>query len=113
MLTNNEIHLTVSSMNEALVQPRNNEETPVRVSISEAAALFGVHARTVRRAISAGELRYVIVRGRYKIHFGSLVSWSQKAPTVRNKRDNQGIGQWVDQWKIKNIKFSPRPPTVE
>jgi hypothetical protein len=29
---------------------------------------------------------------------------------VRNKRDAKGIGQWVGQWKIKNPKFSPRPP---
>lgn len=100
-------------MNELPAQPRNIEESPVRVSVSEAASLFGVNARTVRRALTTGELRYVIVRGRYKIHFGSLVSWSQKAPTVRNKRDNKGIGQWVDQWKIRNTKFSPRPPTAE
>jgi hypothetical protein len=54
----------------------------------------------------------VVVRGRYKVHFGSLVAWSQRAPTVRNKRDTQGIGQWVDQWKVRNTKFSPRPPNA-
>jgi len=82
----------------------------VRVSISEAARLFGVNPRTIRRAIASGELRYVVVQGRYKLHFGSLVSWSQRTVTARNKRDAQGIGQWVDQWKIKNPKFSPREP---
>lgn len=95
--------------------PNANPESsdPVRVSISEAARLFGIHARTIRRAISTGEIRYIVVRGRYKIHFGSLVSWSQQSAGVRRKRDEKGIGQWVDQWKIKNVKFSPREPGVK
>ena len=89
---------------------KETQSSDVRVSIGEAARLFGIHARTIRRAITAGEIRYIVVRGRYKLHFGSLVSWSQRAATVRNKRDAKGIGQWVDQWKITNTKFSPRPP---
>jgi len=84
----------------------------VRVSIGEASRLFGIHARTIRRAIALGELRYIVVRGRYKVHFGSLVAWSQRTATVRNKRDAKGIGQWVDQWKISNTKFSPHPPSI-
>lgn len=90
--------------------PEIKESNSVRVSISEAARLFGVNPRTVRRAIRAGEIRYIVVRGRYSILFESLVAWSQRQVTVRNKRDTQGIGQWVDQWKIRNPKFSPRPP---
>ena len=86
------------------------EETIVRVSVSEASRLFGVHQRTIRRAITDGKIRYIVVRGRYRLHFGSLVKWSQDQPIVRNKRDETGIGQWVDSWKIKNPKFSPRPP---
>ncbi len=86
------------------------DQQDVRVSVSEAARLFGINARTIRRAITFGEIRYIVVRGRYKLHFGSLVLWSQRSVTVRNKRDSRGIGQWVDQWKIKNAKFSPRAP---
>ncbi|MEO5928017.1 MAG: helix-turn-helix domain-containing protein [Patescibacteria group bacterium] len=86
------------------------EATAVRVSVSEAARLFGVNPRTIRRAMAAGEVRYIVVRGRYSIHFESLVNWSQRQTTVRNKRDSKGIGQWVDHWKIKNPKFSPRAP---
>jgi excisionase family DNA binding protein len=82
----------------------------LRLSISEAAKLFGVNPRTIRRAIATGEIRYIVVRNRYKLHFGSLVSWSQRTTTVRNKRDKQGLGQWVETWKIRNPKFSPRPP---
>lgn len=94
----------------ALTQNASAETNAVRVSISEAARLFGVNPRTIRRAIAAGEIRYIIVRGRYAILFESLVNWSQRQATVRNKRDANGIGQWVDQWKIKNPKFSPRTP---
>jgi len=35
----------------------------IRVSISEAAKLFGVNAQTIRRAISAQEVTYIIVAG--------------------------------------------------
>lgn len=90
----------------------HRDSAAVRVSVSEAARLFGVHQRTVRRAIADGVVRYIVVRGRYKIHFGSLVAWSQRAATVRNKRDQKGIGQWVERWAIRNPKFSPREPSV-
>lgn len=93
------------------LEPSQPEEAiAVRVSVSEAARLFGVNPRTIRRAMAAGEVRYIVVRGRYAILFESLVNWSQRQTTVRNKRDAKGIGQWVDQWKIKNPKFSPRAP---
>jgi excisionase family DNA binding protein len=90
---------------------QSTESSVVRVSVSEAARLFGVNPRTVRRAIATGDVRYIVVRGRYAIHFESLVHWSQRTITVQHKRDAKGIGQWVDQWKIKNPKFSPRSPS--
>ncbi|MCX6740481.1 MAG: helix-turn-helix domain-containing protein [Candidatus Parcubacteria bacterium] len=82
----------------------------IRVSISEAARLFGVDAKTIRRAIKTQEIRYVVVRGRYKLNFESLIKWSQRKTTVRNKSNNQGIGQYVGQWKISNKLYSPNPP---
>ena len=45
----------------------------IRVSISEAARLFGVNAQTIRRSIKAKELTYVVVANRYKINFDSLL----------------------------------------
>ena len=80
---------------------------PVRVSVSEAARLFGVDAHTIRRAIKDQELIYIVVQGRYKINFESLVTWSQNRTTVKNKMNLKGIGQFLDKWKIKNKKFSP------
>ncbi|HWQ99648.1 MAG TPA: helix-turn-helix domain-containing protein [Candidatus Methylomirabilis sp.] len=84
-----------------------------RVTLSEAARLFGIHEKTLRRALKRGDIRYVVVRGRYRLHFESLMAWSQKTATVRNKRDSRGIGQWVDRWRIRNTLYSPRPPISE
>ncbi len=91
-------------------------ETPkniIRVSVSEAAKLFGISTRTIRRAITDGEVAYVVVRGRYKLNFESLVKWSQVRPTVRNKLATTGIGQFVEHWKIRNKLFSPNPKAFE
>ncbi len=84
----------------------------IRVSISEAARLFGVNSQTIRRAIAAQEITYVIVSGRYKVNFESLVKWSQHHTTVKNKLANRGIGQFVEKWKIKNPLYSPNPKSL-
>ena len=88
-------------------------EKIIRVSVSEAGQLFGVSSKTIRQAIKAKELRYIVVRGRYKINFNSLVEWSQKSTRRANQLKNQGLGQYVDQWKIQNKKFSPNPETIK
>ncbi len=88
-------------------------QTPVRLSVSEAAKLFGVSTRTVRRAITSGEVNYIVVHGRYKIQFESLLKWSQTSTTVRNKRDKAGIGQFVEKWRIKNTLYSPNPDIID
>ena len=87
--------------------------TPIRVSISEAAKLFGINPQTVRRAIKGQEVSYVVVRGRYRVNFESLLKWSQKKTTVRNKLNATGIGQFVERWKIKNPLYSPNPKLLE
>lgn len=85
-------------------------EEVIRVSVSEAARLFGVSSKTIRRAMAEGKIRYIVVRGRYKISFASLVAWSQQSVKARTKRDHAGIGQWVEQWRIRNTLYSPRLP---
>lgn len=79
----------------------------IRVSVSEAAKLFGVSQKAIRQAIKAEEIRYIVVKGRYKINFSSLVEWSQLSTRRRNQFKKQGLGQYVDKWKITNKKFSP------
>lgn len=91
---------------------QDNQPTSIRLSVSEAARLFGVDQATIRRAIKEQKLRYVVVQNRYKITFESLVQWSQQFQTVRNKTNNRGIGQFVEQWKIKTKKYSPNPAAV-
>ena len=85
----------------------------IRLSVSEAARLFGVSQRTIRRALKTGDITYVVVQGRYKINFESLLRWSQNTTTVRNKRDDNGIGQYVGQWKVNNRLYSPNPKSLE
>ena len=93
--------------------PANHEpKEMIRVSISEAARLFGVNSQTIRRAIKDGEITYVVVAGRYKLNFESLVKWSQVRTTIKNKLMNKGIGQYVEKWKIKNPLYSPNPKSV-
>ena len=84
----------------------------IRLSISEAAKLFGVNSQTIRRAIKAQEITYVVVSGRYKLNFESLIKWSQQKITIKNKTEKFGIGQYVDKWKIKNILYSPSAKSV-
>ncbi|MFA6104988.1 MAG: helix-turn-helix domain-containing protein [Patescibacteria group bacterium] len=93
----------------------NNKEQKelIRVSISEAARLFGVNSQTIRRAIRSQEVTYVVVSGRYKLNFESLVKWSQRHTTVKNKLLKKGIGQYVDKWKIKNPLYSPNPKSIK
>jgi hypothetical protein len=93
--------------------PNDQSKQVIRVSISEAGRLFGVNAQTIRRAIKAQEITYVVVAGRYKLNFESLVKWSQNRTTVRNKLAKRGIGQFVDKWKIKNPLYSPNPKSIE
>ena len=85
----------------------------IRLSISEAAKIFGVSQQTIRRAIKNSEVAYVVVRGRYKISFSSLLKWSQSRVTTKNKLESQGIGQFVGQWKIRNTLFSPNPRSIK
>lgn len=84
----------------------------IRVSISEAAKLFGVNSQTIRRAIASKEVIYIVVAGRYKLNFESLVKWSQRHTTIKNKLEKKGIGQFIGDWKIKNPLYSPSPKIV-
>jgi len=85
------------------------EQNIIRLSISEAAKLFGIDQKTIRRALKKQELHYIVVRGRYKLNFSSLLKWSQKRVTVKNKTNKYGLGQYVEKWKINNKLYSPNP----
>ena len=87
--------------------------TPLRVSVSEAAKLFGVSTATIRKALRNAELRYIIVRNRYKINFKDLISWSQKSARRATQFHEKGIGQFASRWRIKNRLYSPDKKLAE
>jgi excisionase family DNA binding protein len=101
-------NMAISPVHNPPIEPRE----VIRVSISEAARLFGVNPQTIRRAIRDQEITYVVVGGRYKINFESLVKWSQRKVTVKHKSEKHGIGQFVDRWKISNTLYSPSTKAV-
>jgi len=84
----------------------------IRLSISEASRLFGVNAQTIRRGIRQQEISYSVVRNRYQLNFESVLKWSQRRTTIQNKLAKNGIGQYVDKWKIKNPLYSPNPKVI-
>ncbi|MCK9641782.1 MAG: helix-turn-helix domain-containing protein [Prolixibacteraceae bacterium] len=88
-------------------------ENIIRLSVSEAAKLFGVSSKTIRLAIKEEELKYIVVKGRYKISFASLVEWSQKSTRRYKQLQKQGLGQFVDKWKIRNKKYSPSQKLID
>ncbi len=90
-----------------------NDNSIIRLSVSEASKLFGVSNRTIKSAIDNNEILYIVVRGRYKLHFGSLLEWSQRSTRRRNLFNNAGIGQYARDWNIKNQKYSPNPETIK
>lgn len=73
---------------------------PIWVSVSEAADLGGVQGKTIRRAIkSDSKLVYKIVKNRYQIELGSLLSYLHKNTKLRNKINEFGLGQYVKEWQ--------------
>lgn len=85
----------------------DNLNLPIRLLPSEAGRIFGVSTQSIRNAIKEGMLRYVIVKGRYRINFDSLLEWSQTSTRRRNLLSTGGVGKYVEQWKISNKKYSP------
>lgn len=81
----------------------------IRISISEAARLFGVNAQTIRRAIRDGALEYILVQGRYKIDFEHALRWSQKSSHLKNKMSARGIGKFVQGWHLEEQQPLPQP----
>lgn len=91
---------------------QNIKKPPIRVSVNEASRLFGVSGKTIRMAIKNQELRYIVVKNRYKISFESLLAWSQQSTRRKNLLVNEGVGQFVEKWKIHNRKYSPNPEVI-
>lgn len=73
-------------------------QLPLRLSVSEAARLFGLSDKTIRDALKAREIKYIVIKGRYKINFESLLMWTQRTARRQNKLHRHGIGRFVKEW---------------
>jgi len=67
--------------------------------VSEAARLFGLSDKTIRDALKAREIKYILIKGRYKINFESLLAWTQKTVRRQNKLTRFGMGRYVREWQ--------------
>lgn len=88
-------------MENNLIFPTKEVKCPIWVSVSEAAGLGGVQGKTIRRAIKSDtNLRYKIVKNRYQIELGSLLSLLHKNTKLKNKLNESGLGQYVSDWRV-------------
>ncbi len=74
---------------------------PLWFSISEAAKLGGVQAKTIRRAIQSNAVKYKVIKNRYLVDFASVIIYLHSKKKLQNKLENFGVGQYIDKWKEK------------
>jgi len=72
---------------------------PLWLSVSEAAKLGGVKNKTIRRAIQSKTIKYIVVGNRYLIDFTSLIRYLYSKTKLKNKLNQFGVGQYIEEWK--------------
>ncbi len=88
------------SINDNSESNLNNEiNTPIWLSVSEAAKIGGVQTKTIRRAIQFNNVKYKIIGNRYSIDLLSLITFLNSKTKLKNKLNQSGLGQYVDKWK--------------
>ena len=75
--------------------------------------LYSTSILIPKNKINIQEISYSVVRNRYQLIFESVLKWSQRRTTIQHKLAKNGIGQYVDKWKIKNKLYSPHPKLVQ
>jgi len=76
-----------------------NTANPLWLSISEAAKIGGVQAKTIRRAIQHKIINYKIIKNRYLVNCASVIKYLHSKTKLKNKLDQIGIGQYIDKWR--------------
>lgn len=76
---------------------KNNQ---VFLSISEIAKICGTSNKTIRRAVQSKKINYKIKKNRYLIDFESAISYAHSNIKLKNKLNKDGIGQYIEKWKI-------------
>ncbi len=69
------------------------------LTVSQAAKLFGVDQKTIRRAIKSKQVIYIVEDNRYSIEMGSLLKWSYASTKLKNKLNTEGVGKFIKEWK--------------
>ena len=89
-----------------------NLDCSLWLSVSEAAKLGGVQAKTIRRALKdTGLLKFRVVKERYQIELGSLIIYLHRNTKLRNKLSFYGLGQYVRDWRFsKDKKYKKNHP---
>jgi len=75
------------------------------LSVSQAAKLFGVEQKTIRRAIKNKKINYLVEENRYSIEMGSLLQWAYSNTKLFNKLNEYGIGKFIEKWKEEFLKI--------
>ena len=87
---------------------QREQELPISnklwLSVTQAAKLLGVEQKTIRRAIKAKEILYVVESNRYSLEMGSLLGWAHQSPRLKNKLAREGIGKFVKEWKEEFVR---------
>ena len=73
-------------------------DNPIWLSVSEAAKIIGVQAKTIRRALQSKKIRYKIIKNRYSIDFKSVILFAFNSSKLKNKLNKNGIGQYIKKW---------------
>lgn len=76
---------------------------PIWLSVSEAAKLGGIQTKTIRRAIQSKLVHFKIIKDRYAIELHSLIFYLSNNTKLKNKLNQNGIGQYVEKWR-KNMQ---------
>ena len=74
-------------------------ESPVWLSVSEAAKIGGITSKTVRRAITAQKIKYKVVKNRYALDFASVIKYLHSKTKLLNKLNQKGVGQYIIKWR--------------
>ena len=74
-------------------------DNPLWLSVTEAAKIGGIQNKTIRRAIQSKTIKYKIISNRYLIEVSSLVTFLHTRTKLKNKLNQLGIGQYIENWK--------------
>ncbi len=72
---------------------------PLWLSVSECAKIGGITTKTIRRAMQANKIRYKIINNRYLVDFPSVITYLFSKKKLKNKLNQQGLGQYIAEWK--------------